>query len=466
MVNNKVDEKIWCEEVEKFKDACHKLGKTISCTQLTHSFMGLKCWSWYIENAPNDLNIVTYTDFLKYLGEEVYYKERPTKEEVCKYVIEFKTQLGRNLKISDFENNENVKKKDIMYYFGSLNNMNRELGFDETGTYRGHSYSKEELIEQLQNFVKENGFIPNVKFVDKHGKEYGLPNRKTYNNKIGSWLKVLHECGYDEEIERQNYILNEDGEYVLKHDDPEFLQNIILEYIENKGTTPTLRDMNKYYGTELKNFYKRHFGGYNACLESIGLELNQKSEYTQEELDKAFMDFINEYNRVPTIQDFNKTGRPSFWVYQQKFGSWAETCMHYGFKPNCRNPEFYMEDGERCDSSCEYDISTWLKSHGIKYDRDVPYVDFTNNYKGKMNCDYKFTLADGTVWYVEMAGFIATYDFSKLTSREEQLYFFKIKYKEKLFKENHLNYKIIKRNDLKEKTMEEIFDFLNIEKIA
>lgn len=83
-----------------------------------------------------------------------------------------------------------------------------------------------------------------------------------------------------------------------------------------------------------------------------------------------------------------------------------------------------------------------------------------------MNCDYKFTLADGTVWYVEMAGFIATYDFSKLTSREEQLYFFKIKYKEKLFKENHLNYKIIKRNDLKEKTMEEIFDFLNIEKIA
>lgn len=76
-----------------------------------------------------------------------------------------------------------------------------------------------------------------------------------------------------------------------------------------------------------------------------------------------------------------------------------------------------------------------------------------------MNCDYKFTLANRTVWYVEMAGFIAIYDFSKLTSREEQLYFFKIKYKEKLFKENHLNYKITKRNDLKEKMIKEIFDF-------
>ena len=466
MRNNKVNEKIWYEEVEKYKEACNKLGKTIPCTQLSHGFMGLKCWSWYPENAPDNLNIMTFSDFIKYLGEEVYYKERPTKEQVCEYVIQFKKQLGRNLKISDFDNNKNVKICDIIYYFGTFNKMNKELGFEETGTYRGHSYSKEELIESLKIFVKNNGFVPTAKFVEKHGKEYGLPNRKTYNNKFGSWLNVLHECGYDEEIEKQNYILNKNGEYVLKHDNSEFLQNIILEYIKNNGNTPTMRDINKYYGTELKNFYKKHFGGYNACLESMGLELNQKAEYTQEELDSTFMNFINEYNRVPTIQDFNKTGRPSFWVYQQKFGSWAETCIHYGFKPNCRNIEFYMDDGERCDSSCEYDISTWLKSHGIKYDRDVPYVEFTKNYNGKMNCDYRFILDNGTVWYVEMAGFINTYDFSKLRSRAEQLYFFKIRYKEKLFKKNNLNYKIIKRNDLKTKNMEELFDFLNIENVA
>lgn len=264
----------------------------------------------------------------------------------------------------------------------------------------------------------------------------------------------------------KNYVLNENDDYVLKHDNAEFLQNIIFEYIEKYNKIPGIRDINKYYGTELKNYFKKYFGGYNNCLESLGLKINQKAEYKESELDKAFMDFVNEYDRVPTIQDFNKTGRPSFWVYQQRFGSWAETCIHYGFKPNCRRPEFYMDDGERCDSSCEYDISTWLKSKGIKYDRDIPYVDFTTNYKGKMNCDYRFTLTDGTVWYVEMAGFINTYDFSKLRSREEQIYFFKIRYKEKLFKENHLNYKIIKRDDLRTKTMEEIFDFLNIENVA
>lgn len=466
MRRNKVDEKIWYDEVEKYKNACHKLGKTIPCTQLLHGFMGLKCWAWYPENAPDNLSISTFSDFLKYLGEEVYYRERPTKDQVCEYITKLRKELRRNLKLSDFENNKHVKKSDIMYYFGSFNKMNKELGFEETGTYRGHSYSNEELLEAVKNFVKENGFVPSAKFIDTHSKEYGMPNRKTYNNKFGSWKNVLHECGFDNEIENKNYILNDDDKYVLQHDNPEFLKNIIFDYIEKYGVTPTMRQIGSYYGTDLKVFYKRHFGGYNSCLELLGLTLNQKSEYTEEELDKAFMDFIKEFDRVPTIQDFNKTGRPSFLVYQQRFGSWAETCIHYGYKPNCRNPEFYMDDGERCDSSCEYDISTWLKSKGVKYDRDVPYMEFTSNYKGKMNCDYRFTLDDGTVWYVEMAGFINTYDFSKLTSRAEEIYYFKIRYKEKLFKENNLNYKIIKRNDLKTKTMEEIFDFLNIEKVA
>lgn len=125
-----------------------------------------------------------------------------------------------------------------------------------------------------------------------------------------------------------------------------------------------------------------------------------------------------------------------------------------------------MDDGERCNSRFEYDISTWLKSNGITYDRDIPYIEFTNNYNGKMNCDYRFTLDDGQVWYVEMAGFINTDDFTKLTNREEELYYFKLKYKKKLFRENNLNYVIIHPSDLKNKTMEEIFHFLKIKKAS
>ena len=83
-----------------------------------------------------------------------------------------------------------------------------------------------------------------------------------------------------------------------------------------------------------------------------------------------------------------------------------------------------------------------------------------------MNCDYRFILDDEQVWYVEMAGFINTDDFTKLTSREEELYYFKQKYKKKLFKENNLNYVIIHPRDLESKSMEEIFHFLKIKKVS
>ena len=149
-------------------------------------------------------------------------------------------------------------------------------------------------------------------------------------------------------------------------------------------------------------------------------------------------------------------------MYQQRFGSWAEACIAYGYKPNCRDEKYYMDDGEVCDSSYEYDISVWLKSHNIAYERTINYQDFIDNYKGKMNCDYKFTLSNGDIWYVEMAGFIKTYDFTKLKQRPEQLYYFKINYKKKLLKRQQLNYIIISVDDFKNKTLSENFYFLNI----
>ena len=465
MVETKVSPEIWNQEVEKFKNACHELGRTIKGTELRKHFMGLKCRSWYPDNAPDCLSIKTYTDFIEYLGEDVFYKKRPSKDFVCDYIKSLHDKLGRNVKLSDLENSD-VQRKDIEYYFGNINKMNKELGFSESGTFRGHVYSKEELILLLQNFVKENGFVPNMKFLDEHGKEYNMPNRKTYNNKFGSWKNVLHECGFDDEIKNQNYIIDKDGKYVLQHDNKDFLQNLILEYVDVNDTIPTLENLETYYGTSLSKYFGCYFGGWNNCLKELGFSLNSVQKYTDEELDSAFLGFVDEFGRVPSIRDFNNTGRPSFWCYQNRYGSWAETCIHYGFEPNCRKPHYYMDDGERCDSRFEYDISTWLKSKGITYDRDIPYVDFTNNYNGKMNCDYRFTLDNGQVWYVEMAGFIDTDDFTKLTSREEELYFFKLRYKKKLFRENNLNYKIFHPSDLKNHTMEELFDFLNIKKTA
>lgn len=383
-----------------------------------------------------------------------------TKEECKKQILDLAQKIDGSLTI------ELLRQNNLFYplqkYWGSLTKFKDEFNLAKKQTFDGKIYTKEELIKIMNDFYYKTGIIPTSKFMDLHNKEYGLPSRKTFTNKFEcNWYEFLLKCGINPDLAN---IRN--SKEKMPHDNKQFLIDIIYKYIDEKKQTPTLSQLGKYYGIDLKKYYEVHFGGWNNCLKELGITLNSVTQYTEKELDFAFLDFVEKYNRVPTIQDFNKTDRPSFWCYQNRFGSWAETCIHYGFKPNNREIKYYMSDGERCDSSYEYDVSTWLKSKGIKYDRDIPYKQFIENYNGKMNCDYRFILDDGQIWYVEIAGFINTYDFSKLTSREEEIYYFKLKYKIKMFKKQNLNYLIIHPKDLKSKALEDIFFFLNIQKTA
>lgn len=383
-----------------------------------------------------------------------------TKEECKKQILDLVQKIDGSLTI------ELLRQNNLFYplqkYWGSLTKFKDEFNLAKKQTFDGKIYTKEELIKIMNDFYYKTGIIPTSKFMDLHNKEYGLPSRKTFTNKFEcNWYEFLLKCGINPDLAN---IRN--SKEKMPHDNKQFLIDIIYKYIDEKKQTPTLSQLGKYYGIDLKKYYEVHFGGWNNCLKELGITLNSVTQYTEKELDFAFLDFVEKYNRVPTIQDFNKTDRPSFWCYQNRFGSWAETCIHYGFKPNNREIKYYMSDGERCDSSYEYDVSTWLKSKGIKYDRDIPYKQFIENYNGKMNCDYRFILDNGQIWYVEIAGFINTYDFSKLTSREEEIYYFKLKYKIKMFKKQNLNYLIIHPKDLKSKALEDIFFFLNIQKTA
>ena len=115
-----------------------------------------------------------------------------------------------------------------------------------------------------------------------------------------------------------------------------------------------------------------------------------------------------------------------------------------------------LEDGEICASAYEFDVSRWLKNNNIRYERNIPYKDFIDNYDGKMDCDYVIT-CNNKLWYVEVAGFLS--DREKL-SEVERAYFLKMLYKIKLLERQKLNHKIIKPKSLNKNTTEEIFDFL------
>lgn len=304
------------------------------------------------------------------------------------------------------------------------------------------------LLNELKRFVKEFNKVP-VQSDFENLKNY--PSRKTFANHFGSFNNALKLAGLEpttksiEDYKR----FNESAE----------TKSMLIKWIQNKadelGRTPTCKDIEKEEFN--RGTFRRIFGTYNKALIEAGLSLNNVGKYDDEFLHSEFERFIKENGRPPYLHEFNNSEYPSFWCYQNRFGSWNNTFIAYGYEPNDSNRKYILDDGEICASSYEFDISKWLKENNIKYERNIKYIDICNSYKGKMDCDYKIYF-NGKVWYVEMAGMLPRKGtpFEKW-SYDERIYFFKIKYKKKLLNKVNANYLIIPPSHMKTKSLEEIF---------
>jgi len=340
----------------------------------------------------------------------------------------------------------------ICKHFDNYNNFVESCGFSYNKLSNG-KLKKEFLLNEIQRFVKEFNKIP-VQTDFENLK--GYPTRKTFSNHFGYFNDAVRLAGFEP------LNLNE-KEYAEKYRNKEYLSGIINSYINKYDKIPTLDELIKEHNNfySLKSLYEQVYGGWNKALVELELPLNRVSHHPDEFLESEFHRFVAEHGRIPTYIEFNNSEYPSFWCYQNRFDSWNKAVVNYGYEPNDENRKYTLDDGEICASSYEFDISTWLKNINIIYDRDVNYIDFIDNYKGKMNCDYVIHHND-KLWYVEMAGFLRGTDFNKFSNAEKK-YYFKLKYKRKLLRRQGVNYLIIEPCDLKKKSLEEIFFFLFLE---
>lgn len=314
-------------------------------------------------------------------------------------------------------------------------------------------FTKENLSKEIVRFYKEFNTLPTPTLLDR---TKGYPSRKTFEKYFGSMRNAVEYSGFEYTKENIKQVFKDP-----RYDDKENLKQIILDYISEYSETPSMRRISEIHNKDLKNNYRKHFGSWNKCLTELGIGVNSVSEYTDEELENAVRSFVDKYKHTPSTRDFNKTGTPSFWCYQNKFGSWNNAMIHYGYSPNDINNKSILDDGEVCASGYENTISNWLKDNNVSYVRDVPYIDFIDNYNGKMNCDYKIFLPNGDEWYVEMAGFLIQYDYKKLNDVEKK-YLDRLNYKKKLLKRQGCNYIIITVDQFRKQPFREILYFLNI----
>lgn len=380
--------------------------------------------------------------------EQLLERKRCSKQELVSLFTKFVYDSnGRIPTLTEFEEIKGFPSIKIIYkYFKSYNELVEYCGVYSNTASNG-KYKKEFLINEIKRFVKEFGRVP----ISKDFKKLDdYPSRKTFTNHFGNFNDVIRLAGFEPVgMSRRDNKIRYTKDFLLEQ---------INNYIEQNNKTPTLANLTQYLGYEPTIYFNKVFDGYSNALKELGLPPNSVSHHEDTFLESEFHRFVKENGRTPTYIEFNNSKYPSFWCYQNRFGSWNKAVEHYGYEPNDRNRKYTLEDGEICASSYEFDISNWLKSINIIYERNIKYIDFIDNYKGKMDCDYKINY-DGLIWYVEMAGFLSGTNFQKYSDAEKN-YYFKLKYKRKLLKRQGVNYIIIEPCDLKTKTFEEIFYFI------
>lgn len=207
-----------------------------------------------------------------------------TKEELIAILQQKSKELGRVPKQKEVKQCGTIVRQ-----FGSFNNGLEAAGLVVERIKR--EYTKEELIEILQQKAKELGRSP--KWVE-------LKQRETIVRKFGSYTEALKAAGLT---------LNRKKTYTK-----EGLIEILQQKAKELGRTPTRKEVEQQQGA-----ITREFGSYNNGLKAAGLAINRKKTYTKEDLVEILQQREKELGRTPKKREVQQN-----WTIVRRFGSFKK----------------------------------------------------------------------------------------------------------------------------------------------
>ncbi|MGG1650418.1 hypothetical protein ABHN03_16570 [Paenibacillus sp. NRS-1775] len=343
---------------------------------------------------------LTPSDFINRCNINLPFLRKPikhTNNKIIKEYIALSNKLNHIPSATDINNEHKINKNiptstTIISRFGSLDTVYElsNIAYTKNTQGSGGKFSTEFLCSEIRRFQEEFGRIPTQKDFEMI-KGQGYPSRKTFTNHFHTFDEALRIAGFDVPHKIQ---------YTK-----EFLINEIRRYVNEFRKVPLLSEIDRNESYPKRSAFRSMFGSWDKAVEASGYNSAHKKSYTQKELSDAFMKFVDLHGRPPKLQEFNNSSYPSFWCYQNRFGSWNNTLIHYGFKASVGNSGSHhlFDNGELCKSHYEFDVSTWLRNNKISYFRNVPYSEWVDGYTGKKDCDY-LILYNGEIIFLEIAG--------------------------------------------------------------
>lgn len=171
------------------------------------------------------------------------------KEKLLEEIRQFVEKNGRVPRRNNFTSVNRFIKA-----FGGLSNAIKEAGF-EPGRGGRKSYTKDECIDKIKQFVEDYGRIPQSRDLIGNPK---YPSFGTLQNLFGSLSEAIEKAGF-------------------KPDKPytkEDFQNAIIRFAEENGRPPREKDFINNPNYPGVNTFIEFFGTFNKALKSVGMDLD------------------------------------------------------------------------------------------------------------------------------------------------------------------------------------------------
>lgn len=316
---------------------------------------------------------------------------------------------------------------------------------------------KNQLIEDLQIYISVNSFPTCRDFNSSNNLNTFQKYQYYFNAKTLS--DVFKKCGFIiSDLDAYKFDKHHnDQEMDLSKDD---CIKIIFE-MQNNQQRPLKYDdfRNPNSDTIGITFIRRYWKTFNNMKKELGLEVIQESMMDkQKPLDEMIEDIKmicyqvkeHEHRNIIVKEDFITYDKGLVYhsyvqvlkkngiIFRELLKSWGFEILKPGYGLN-----YIFEDGETVSSIYEYMFSKILRERCISYSRNVNYANFIDNYSGLMNCDY--VIKGNKNYYIEIAGMLKDrekryYEDYIFSRYEKQKYAEKLREKERLMKEQGLNY--------------------------
>lgn len=226
--------------IDKFKDICKEIGRTLYYNELINNNYGLPSAKWLIDNCP-DKDVLNYTDFVKWCdlssNKKIY-----TKEEVTKSLVQLEKKLKRPIIKSDITiPNVGFSSIVVTRIWGTFGKCKEELGLMQTlpnqpKPFDFYKDNLEETLTYLKNNISRN--IITWKDIESY---HNSANHKAYLNSFRLANVDIYAF-----IKSKGFMMNpsdfsfhytfDDGERVVstyEYDFSEYLKSLNLIYQED-----------------------------------------------------------------------------------------------------------------------------------------------------------------------------------------------------------------------------------------